>query len=884
MANCFSRRCSLEELVHLDGSDDSQYIQGVVFMVWPPRKNVYRIYLEVIEESTPYRFQVEIPYQDGMVFRPQDCISLGLKGVRVDQRKESNARHSLPIALSFPDGVILKYLSGKHAGKLVDTWDANTDVWYNLPSIPVVSVVEVASTSEPLVTNPPQAARNQHAALGPVPSFIPASHIALSPQFTKGTRRTSWSKPHKKRRLNEPDSVNAMTPPFPQTSTLADDSGREHDYHTNKIKPDGATKRPDVTTKQNIFTTLSDLRKGPLLINVVAIVAYANPERRTKTKEWSKSFALVDQSIADSSRPSVTVNCFQEKIPEWLPQVNQGDVVVLQKLKVIEFNGALSLIGYADKLCWAVYDPLTCSIRSPDNNPAPGKHGVNDLMGGRFSPYLELPRDGIELEHCQQIAGWWKARLESDEPPPFQPRRRHLLISEASPDLAPGGFFDCTVLQKFHNGQATTVYVTDYTVNPFIYPIKAAWCPTELCGYVLQCEMWDDARTIAEMMKPGEYWYLNNVRAKWNRYQHMEGTMQYAEKVQRLAADELEAQPRMRDFLARKRGLVSVSTTAYPPSETLLQDVGETTGLFSFIVELLYKNTDLHDDPFICVTDYTYNHLLPAIAPMVDCDHSLEHRVIKVRLDDAQVGFLSDIKPGSGLIIHNIAIKRSDGAGTIQGYLSGADRLIHVLDMSGHHFQTLSRNKENWLSGIVPSGPKTVSLTKPSTPSTIPLCEALSLPAPAVFTVFARIVDFFPFDIMDASVLRCLRCHPSTPPTTNQCPRCGDLLDPYGQRFYRLFVQLQDEGGDELFVSLSGQECTLLQGLDPADFLHDQAAFDRFLARVDPILGNLRDVHQSWSRNENKTIQTPLMTFTCENWSTGDGDEKGYSLLGYSPA
>ncbi|KAF8133427.1 hypothetical protein EV363DRAFT_1295575 [Boletus edulis] len=185
-----------------------------------------------------------------------------------------------------------------------------------------------------------------------------------------------------------------------------------------------------------------------------------------------------------------------------------------------------------------------------------------------------------------------------------------------------------------------------------------------------------------------------------------------------------------------------------------------------------------------------------AIAPMVDWDYNLEHHVIKV-------GFLPNIKPGFGLIIHNIAIKHSDGAGTIQGYLSGVDCLIHVLDISGHHFQMLSRNQENWLSGIVPSGLKMMSS--------------------------------------------------------------------------------KDEEGDKLFVSLSGQEYMLLQGLDPADFLHDQAAFNRFLTQVDPILGNLRDIHQSWSRNENKTIQILFMTFTFENWSTSVGNEKGYSLLGYSP-
>jgi len=79
--------------------------------------------------------------------------------------------------------------------------------------------------------------------------------------------------------------------------------------------------------------------------------------------------------------------------------------------------------------------------------------------------------------------------------------------------------------------------------------MKAVWCPPQLCGYVLQCEMWDDARMIADMMKPGDYWYLNNVRAKWNGRHYMEGTMKLTEKVERLDVNQLEAYPHLRKLL-----------------------------------------------------------------------------------------------------------------------------------------------------------------------------------------------------------------------------------------------------------------------------------------------------------------------------------------------
>jgi hypothetical protein len=120
MLNHFSCKRSVEDLLHLT-EDDPGYVEGKIFMVWPPRQKVHRVILEVLQESGRHRFEVEIPYQDGMVFRPQECISLSLKGVKVDRRKESNVSHSLPIALRFPHGVVYKYLNGDNTGNLIDT-------------------------------------------------------------------------------------------------------------------------------------------------------------------------------------------------------------------------------------------------------------------------------------------------------------------------------------------------------------------------------------------------------------------------------------------------------------------------------------------------------------------------------------------------------------------------------------------------------------------------------------------------------------------------------------------------------------------------------------------------------------------------------------------
>ena len=43
-------------------------------------------------------------------------------------------------------------------------------------------------------------------------------------------------------------------------------------------------------------------------------------------------------------------------------------------------------------------------------------------------------------------------------------------------------------------------------------------------------------------------------------------------------------------------------------------------------------------------------------------------------------------------------------------------------------------------------------------------------------------------------------------PSLKNCPRCDDMLETHCKWFYRLFILLQDEKGNEFVVSLSGKE------------------------------------------------------------------------------
>lgn len=82
----------------------------------------------------------------------------------------------------------------------------------------------------------------------------------------------------------------------------------------------------------------------------------------------------------------------------------------------------------------------------------------------------------------------------------------------------------------------------------------------------------------------------------------------------------------------------------------------------------------------------------------------------------------------------------------------------------------ICRNKEKWkretmLDGLttLPNGSQgeeargsVRQLSTPLDPTT--LQEVLVRPAPDVFRVLARAVDFFPFSLEDACVLRCTKC------------------------------------------------------------------------------------------------------------------------------
>lgn len=109
------------------------------------------------------------------------------------------------------------------------------------------------------------------------------------------------------------------------------------------------------------------------------------------------------------------------------------------------------------------------------------------------------------------------------------------------------------------------------------------------------------------------------------------------------------------------------------------------------------------------------------------------------------------------------------------------------------------------------------------------------------------------------------------------------MLETHCKWCYCLYLRLEDDAGDNLNVSLCGRECTLLQDIPADDLRYDRGAFHRFLAKLKPVIGNLVGVHDAWSVNREKVVESPRMRFTIESWAIG-GNERGYGLLNCTPA
>ncbi|KAG1728642.1 uncharacterized protein EDB91DRAFT_852261 [Suillus paluster] len=646
---------------------------------------------------------------------------------------------------------------------------------------------------------------------------------------------------------------------------------------------------------------IKKIELGLGFFNIIGVVTSSKSPTLTRKQEWHRTFSIVDPSCMEDDVDVVNhrliVNCFQKEYIEWLPQAEVGDIVIFRRLKTSTFGGGLNGVGYCDKLRWVTYDTQTRRFRDPDRKDAPHSETSGEGFGYSFSPYYEPSMQGKEAEYCARLADWWQAVQTIQQGITSvqcvaRPSREHHLISELTSDTSPQGYFDCTVeiLHVYENNSGpNTVYVTDYTVNPHSSPTQASWCSPELAPYVFRIEMWDDAGQFAKTLQSGEFWSLPNTRVMVNST-YLVGKLVEIHKSQKLDEVQNGANLHFRALLERKKKFEQGGSSARFDNK-LIEDVDEEVRFFHCTIEVLHVDLASVEEPLVYVTDYTFNPDLVNPAEPAPWARGLDRRIVKIVLEGGQTGRAHDLQQGAMYRIKNLRLIKRTGVKGSFGRLGGDERLIiPANDREKEEVKALLQRKEKWKLEMKRDGVSVESVGNSPTESPPPMAETsrnltmkqviASNVCPNTFTFVARVADFYPLDLDQATFLRCTKCKTILRRTWKGCVDCDDMLDTHCKWFYGLLFRLVDDEGNKIVVSASEKSCKLLSGLPPTDLEGDKDAFDQLVARLHPVIGNLRQVHDAYAKKD-LPVDTPKMRFTVESWNAKD--ERCYGLLECTP-
>lgn len=112
--------------------------------------------------------------------------------------------------------------------------------------------------------------------------------------------------------------------------------------------------------------------------------------------------------------------------------------------------------GYHGRLKWAAFSPKKRQVYHTDLGSAPAEvpSGNSNSAGVNFCPFYQPT--SADIQECIDLSDWWSQFAKENSLPTADTRARqinylrpvsrmHRLLSEASPDAAPSGYFDCTI-------------------------------------------------------------------------------------------------------------------------------------------------------------------------------------------------------------------------------------------------------------------------------------------------------------------------------------------------------------------------------------------------------------------------------------------------------
>ncbi|KAL0946513.1 hypothetical protein HGRIS_012729 [Hohenbuehelia grisea] len=661
------------------------------------------------------------------------------------------------------------------------------------------------------------------------------------------------------------------------------------------------------------YRPLETLRPG-YNCNLMGVVTKMDQPKISASKDWYCNFSITDPSYSAENADHVaqprnfSVRHFSTR-QDYLPcSAKLGDILILNQVKVDLFQGVANGVGYKDRMKWSIYDSSTQRTRHGNEGSElpPPTHLANGY-GGMFSPVLTVT--DAEKTHCARLAEWWarvqKARKvalgdvqrlgdpDLVDPTLGRKARLHRLIQDASPDVEPQGYFDCTV-EVLHTHKddiqgmlSYTVFVTDYTPNPSLSICQAQWCPPGLGDKVLRVVMWDAAMDMAKTMEPG-YYTLNNVRMKISKGGYYEAKLFEAHKIRRLDQDSrnmhLEALLERKAKWEASSGGLKMKTFSHKLIEEIKSD-----GLFSCTVELLHIGGQqayglTEQATSISVTDYSVNPLLTASHPPDNWAANLEGRVLKVLLEGDQMDMNKRLEANMFYRISNVCAKHSFTGKEFRGSLGGEQRLIQKLapNSTDEHLQALKRRKAHWEArNTVPS--EAVSVSALSHHRTSSIKDILASHKKFVtFQVFARAVSMFPFGLEDCVAVSCSKCDKDIPAKFKACLSCDDLQHQFKRCEYVFSLRLQDSSGDVLDVSVQ-DETMFLKDVKATDLRENPEALRKLDKTLQPFTGNLVKVYRELyklPKGQTPHIESPTCLWTINGWDFQDGTgERGHMVL-----
>ncbi|KAI0748478.1 hypothetical protein C8Q80DRAFT_1104088 [Daedaleopsis nitida] len=641
--------------------------------------------------------------------------------------------------------------------------------------------------------------------------------------------------------------------------------------------------------------------------HIVGIVSSVSPPTETKNGDFMARFALFDPSNFATSGLNVTLF---EKSLKALPQVNMGDVLLLQHVAVDNFSAFCAVGASYRPWRWASFNVKTGMVSSAPQDTTALRH-------------IKLEKS--ELHHCLLLGDWWRdvsstaisfgTGIDTSVPITNKRTRQHKLMSEAQFEE----YFDCTV-EILHGTQNDNsvhnvykIYVTDYTRNQFASPTQGSWCPPKLAEVVVPVELWESSTALGPTMQAGEFYSIRNIKLRMGGGGYVEGKMVEAEKITKLDEDELENRPHLVALLRRKREWEAIAKTSGGIHEFPHQLIEEVEENHHFCCTAEVVHISGKDDYlYLYITDYTMRSDLVPVSAVI-ASGVLVDRVVRISVYDAQVDTAKSLEAGDFIAIRNLRLRPSGNENRLCGRLGGDQRLITKLNpkaAGNPELKALLKRKKEVVSSqatnsvknpkgaratrqvgaaaqIRESSASTTSSTKAKGKGKAVATQYLTLDevkgsdtCPGVFRVQARVVDFFPDDLRDCTILRCTsssgfdqRRTMQDPPTRRRCTNCDDAMDDntFVRAFFRLFFRIADEAGTTLDVSVSEERCSVLKDLDPDEVYEDDEAFMMLVARVKSLVRDLLCVCEGEARRrpgaeDGTPAEAPLLDLTLGSW------------------